>query len=487
MKRSRPGVLLSAIGAMLLMSSAMATEAGVRIEAREVRNYALPADLDLNQATIGSDRSGTTVITATVGAGNAQACTIIVAGVQGTRSYTYRYENRATACLSAIARPEGGFFVRGALVDDPDAEVFGFTAHIDAEGNEVWAVHDQRLVDAEEVAEGGPGDFLGRYASPHPVLAYSAQFGRLLAFTVGALQIGASNPEVTQAHVINANSGRLQVNGLTFGQSGVGFVAGATERHSDGYFVLYIYSAGSQGAYFYSYNGARSISFFRPRNEDWTQRFVRPPLTYGPDNNLHFLWLPTNTPDSQTHVTVINDAAEEVWSASFGPEDSIDGQAVSVGQAGRLWVGAEHSVLLYQVAERGLHLRVLDAATGRNLGLAPLEGLVAENPIEILTGEQGKLKLLTVSDSLDRIREYELTFIETDSPPPPTDPGTSPDASGETDAGDDEGGSPRRDDDGCGCASAGHPVSGSLFSLLVLAMLYGLRWREDIAKWRQRV
>ncbi|MFU8802240.1 MAG: hypothetical protein ACNA8W_00385, partial [Bradymonadaceae bacterium] len=385
-------------------------------------------------------------------------------------------------------RPEGGFFLRGMVTSDPDAQVIGFTAHIDAEGEEVWAIHDQRLVDAEEVADGGPGDFLGRYAFPHQVMAYSERFGRLMGFTIGTLTVGTSEPEITQAHVVNADTGRLQINGLTFGQSGVGVIAGATERVSDGYFVLYIYSAGSQGAYFYSYNGAHNISFFRPRDEDWTQRFVRPPLTYGPDNNLHFLWLPTDAPDTQTHVTVVDDLGAEVWSSSWPPQERVDGRDLELGQAGGLWVGGEHSVLLYQSSEGELYLRVIDVVTGRSLGLAPLEGLVAHNPIEILSGEEGKLKLLTLNDGQDRIHEYELSFTETEGPGPgeegPDAGPLGPDAGAEpgVDAGDGGQGSRSGRDSGCGCMSAGQPGGNLGFSLLVLGALFGLRARRVIAK-----
>lgn len=452
---------IGTLAATLLLAPSAAS-AAVNLDATEVRSFEVPEDFSLGQAQIQATREGTTVISATTGQDATTACTVLVADDAGATSYAYQYAGGPTGCSGVLPHPDGGFFVRGGEADAQQGDVFGFTAYIDAQGNEVWALPDQDLVDAADEADGGTGAFLGEYVSPHPQMAYSAEFDKLLAFTNGQLNIGGAQP-LTQAHVVDGDDGRLRVSGQTFGLSGsAGVIAEAVSRTSDGYFLLYIYDAGSQGAHFFSYNGRNSIDAFEPLSEDWSQRYVRQ-MVYGPQGNAFLLWTPSNDPAAPTNVTAVDDESGEVWSGSF--EATVDASAgsdpIELGLPLGMWVGANHALILYNTGD-DLVLRIVDAATGQELGVAPLIGLTEHSPAAILNGADGSLKLLAVDSSGTIVHEYRLDITE--------GPGGGEDAGGDAGLGDAGAGSGGGGgDEGCTTASPASPVpvSGAVLAILL--------------------
>jgi hypothetical protein len=461
---------IGTLAATLLLAPAVAS-AAVNLDATEVRSFEIPEGFNLGQAQIQA-QDGKTVISATTGQDADTACTVLVAEDAGATSYAYQYAGGPTACAGVLPHPDGGFFVRGGEADAQQGDVYGFTARIDAEGNEVWALADQDLVDAADEADGGTGSFLGEYVSPHAQMAYSAEFDKLLAFTNGQLNIGGAQP-LTQAHVVDADDGRLRVSGQTFGLSGsAGVIAEAVSRTSDGYFLLYIYDAGSQGAHFFSYNGRNSIDAFKPLGEDWSTRYVRQ-MVYGQQGNAFLLWTPTNDPAAPTNVTVVDDEAGEVWSASFEATVDTASESIDLGLPLGMWVGANHALILYNAANE-LVLRVADAATGEELGVAPLGGLTEHSPAAIVEGADGSLKLLAINSSGTTVHEFRLDISQ--------GAGGGEDAGGDAglgDAGSGSGGG--GGDEGCATSSptAPAPVSGAVLAILLAVFTIANRRRSS--------
>ncbi len=456
---------LIACTTMLAVLTPAVAHADVSLDASEVRSYDLPQGFDPGQAQVRSTRDGTTLIFETTGQGDQAACTVVLAGDAGATAYDYRYKDGPTACVGVIAHPDGGFFVRGAKADAQAGDVSGFTARLGADGTEMWVVDDQDLVDARSEADGGTGEFLGQYVEPHPQMAYSKRFDKLLAFTNGNLNVGGGQ-QLTQAHVIAADTGRLMVSGLTFGQTGsAGFLAQTVTRTSDGYFLLYIYSAGSKGAYFFSYNGRSSIDAFKPMGEDWSTRYVRQ-MVYGPDDHVYLLWTPSDQPDAPTNVTVVDDQAQQVWSSSYEASVSLPGtdQPTQLGAPMGMWVGMNYALVLYN-ANQQLVLRVVDVATGQALGVAPLEGVTAYTPMAILNGADGGLDLLAVDTDAGKLHEFRLDISASG------DTGGDGDAGGDaalSDAGASGGGNSAGG--GCSTGRGAHPA-GLWAVMLALGLL----------------
>ena len=436
-------ILRAALGAALtvLLTPTLA-QADVEFDPQVLGNFDLPEGMTSDSATIQSTRDGKMVVFGTTGmtqdpATSDPACTVVLVEDSAATSYEYQFQGAATVCVGVTAHPDGGFFVRGTDPTADEGAVVGFTAHIDAQGNEVWAIPDQDLVDAKETSEpGGTGRFKGVYQQPHPEMAFSAEHNRLMAFTVAKLNIGSSGVQMTQAHLVNAETGRLKVTGQTFGSDGgFGYIAETITRASDGDFVLYIYSAGSQGAYFFSYDGRINLDAFEPLGEDWSQRYVRQ-MIYGPNGNLYLIWTPTNEPDAPTEIAAVDDQAAEVWSTSYEATalvaDKPTGEdQLVLGPPRAMWVSSTYILVLYQAASQ-LYLRVIDATDGQDFGVAPLAGLTEHEPRAIVNGSAGSLELVAVEEGGTTLHEIALNVSGT--------PGANAGADAGLDAGSADGG-----------------------------------------------
>ncbi|CAN0448986.1 unnamed protein product, partial [Laminaria digitata] len=399
----------------LIVSAPSEARAGVAFEPSEVRRYMAPDGFDPRAAIITSTRDGTTLLAATTGSEESTRCEVILVNDMAASSFTYLHEEQPTYCLG-IESDDEGFFLRGA---DPTAtadEITGFTAYVDSSGNLRWTIDDQEIVDAKDEAEGGTGSFLGVYDKPNPAMTYSAEFGKLLAFTDGKLLIGPSEKGVTQAHVVDVATGRLTVTGQTFGQNAVGIVGGTATRETDGYFLLYLYSAGDRGAFFYSYNGRNRISFFEPLGESWEDRIVTT-MVYGPGERLTLLWTPNTNADADTRITSVDDQGMALYNGQWPAEANVGGELVALGRPLGLWVGAEHTMALYGTGV-GLHARVIETVSGEELGVVSLDGVTEHAPVAILNGPGDTLKLLAFDSEEGMLFEYLLAFSEVDDPPP---------------------------------------------------------------------
>lgn len=460
-------VSLFALASVALVPSR--AQAEVMISAQEVRSYDAPAGLDPNALSSLSTANGVTVLYSSVGADRNIACAVIVAAGESAKVIEYKHEGRATQCIGLLPHPKGGFFMRGS---DPTAlgdEVTAFTAYIDEQGVLKWSVSDQQLIDAKASADRGTGEFIGVYDSPHPALVYSEGFDRLLAFTQGNLVIGSQMRPLTQAHVINVETGRLTVTGQTFGGNGLGVVGGTAQRLSDGYFLLYFYSEGTEGAFFYSFNGRNKISGFKPLQESWETRIVTK-MTYGPGERLGLLWTPNAQADADTRISLVNDAGAALWQGQWPSSELTAKGQVELGQPREMWVGQEHVLVLYAVGQ-ALKVRVIDAKDGTSLGVADLDGVSPYAPLAILNGESGSLKLLAIDQDNGRFHEYRLDFMDL--------PDVMP---GELDMGMDMPAEipapPTLPEVGCGCSSGSSP-SADLGALgLLLFGLVGLGRRQ---------
>jgi hypothetical protein len=448
--------VVAASAAVICLSAAGPADAGVEVEATSAASYSMPDGFDLGQAQIQSTRDGRSVLSAPTGDQDNMACTVVVADASSATSFSYRYRGEPTVCFGVLPHPSGGFFLRGGQAQAEEGDVYGFTAFVDPDGVEQWVIDDQELVDARPEADNGTGEFLGQYLGPHPQMAYSEEFDKLLAFTNGNLNIGGGQ-QITQGHVVSVDTGQLRVSGWTFQASGSpGIIAEATARQSDGYFLVYIYSAGTRGAHFFTFNGRNANDLFRPLDEDWTTRYIRQ-MVYGPDEHVYLLWTPENSLDSPTTVTVVDDQGAQRWQESFDAVADVDSadEPVELGAPEAIWVGAEHALILYQSGGE-LLLRVIETVDGRELGVVGLAELTTRQPLAILDRDDGGFKLLAVDTDSGELHELSLNIGETDGGP------------GGGDAADDDAGMSGSSGDGGGCNAAGPaPVSGALLAFLL--------------------
>ena len=430
----------------------------------EVRRYAVPQGFDPASALITSTRAGATVIAATTGSEALTSCTVVFADDTAATAFSYRHNQRATLCLGVSAY-EGGFFLRGA---DPTAllgEVSGFTALIDTQGNLRWTIDDRDLVEAASASDGGTGSFKGAYAGPHASLAYSPATQKLIAFTNGTLTIGPSERGITQAHVVDVETGRVVVSGQTFGPNVVGVLGDVVTRTSDGNFLLYLLASAQRGAFFYSYNGRNRISQFSPAETSWEARFITS-MVYGPGERLTLLWTPEASADSDTRLTRVDAMGELLWESSWPQETMRNGGVLFLGRPLGLWVGASHSLILY-LAGAEPFVRVVESSTGREVAVVGLRALTQGSPLGLLSGPDGTLKLLTLDLDGDTLREHALTVAD-EGDLTPADMGATPDMGwdmGAQDAMEPEVSA----EDGCGCGVAERRAPGGLLLVLMMA------------------
>lgn len=398
------------------------TEDSVRLSLTELRSYKIPDDFDLANARIAPTEDGRTLIAATTGLLSAAAddpeglaCTVLVADDQAARAISFRYQSEPTGCVDVIAHPGGGFFVRGTKlklqIDQiVPATLGGFTARIDADGREVWALEDQRLVDAASVAEGGTGAFAGDYLGAHSHLAYSPETDRVLAFSDGELSV-ADSRQVTQAHMIDAETGELRVSGLTFGlQDTSNTVRAAIYRAPEDDFLLHFGSALDLENSFVTYNGRRRVDAFALAGQDWRDRPVRD-ITLSSDQTLYLLSLSSEQVDAQSEVTAVDAQGDLLWTASLEQNE----RGVDLGLAEKIWVLTDYIVLYYS-GPNGVFLRTLDRQTGESLGAQSVSGFSPFGIVAIFEAAGGTARLLSLDLQSATMHEFRLE-VGSDEPP----------------------------------------------------------------------
>ncbi len=402
------------VPAVLFVALFAASEASADVEivTTPLRDYELPGTIELDNGMVMKGAGDSTLIVNTMGeTPDVASCGVVIATPDDARLLEYQYAGDPTQCIGALPHPSGGVFIRGNNPAAVEGEVTGFTSFIGPEDDELWAIEDSTLVNAGPEPN-GTGEFQGAYQTAHGALSYSAELDKLIAFTIGKLTIGIDEKFISQAHVVNVESGRLTLSGQTFGLSGVGVVGGVTTRSSDGDFLIYYYSTGDRGAFFYEYNGRQDISFFKPRGEDWDDRYVIR-MIYENDL-LHLLWTPSDEPTTETRVTATTDSGAELWSAVL-PSKYVfaDGKIVELGAPLTMWVATDFVVVLHQDAAQELYLRVLDR-NGEQLGVARLTEVTQFPPRAILRGPNDSLTLLSYDQDSRRVFEDTMSFVNLD-------------------------------------------------------------------------
>ncbi len=455
----------------LSLSALSATaNADLNIKAESLREYQIPGTFNIAEAAVLVGADNATILVSTLGTSpETSACGVVTATTDGATIFEYKFDDEPTRCLGVVAHPDGGVFIRG---DNPLAMpgmVSGFTTYLDKNGAEVWAVPDQRLVDAQP-KPAGTGSFLGIYEQPLPVMAYSPQLNKLIAFTVGRLDLGVDQKFISQAHIINVDSGQFPVSGQTFGQSGVGITGGVSVRNSDGHFVLYYYSSENRGAFFYSYDGRQSIDFFKPRGEDWNDRYLLK-MVYQNDL-LNLLWTPTEDEESETRLTVITDTSAELWTAIFDPQYKFStGIDVNLGRPITMWIGKDEYIILYRAGDI-FFLRHVDS-DGGSFGVGSLDGIAPVPPIAVIITNDGKFKMLGYDQDTRYVSEFDLIFEDK----PDYDPEVGPQLPGDVGIPIDVGISDVIDAVGC-CATASDRRTPSTFLFLFFGLIFTIQLRR---------
>jgi len=410
----------------------------------------------------------TTYLYNTIGDAADARCAVIIATDEDARLFEYRFDDMATACTVVLPHPEDGFFVRAIDPNAQDGDITGATAYIDGEGREVWKVPDRQLVDAQEQPQ-GPGEFLGTYVTAIQPLLYSSSVDRLLGFTVGKISIGFDEKFIGQSHLINAETGFLGRNGLTFGQAGVGFPADGIIK-SDGDFLIRYFLNGQQGAEFFNFDGRSEISFFEPGDDDWSQRFIWRML--GGDRTVHLLWTDTDEETEPTMLTVTNERGDVFYEVEYENFYRFrDGETVQFGLPTNLWLTDEYSVIAY-VLQDSIYLRFVDE-NGDSPGMARLNPVTPDPALGLVAGPSG-LRLLTYNFVDNRILEYRLAFEDVAEFDPDAGFG---DAGFSVDLGRDQL-VDVLEEVGCACRTVTRSVASQPLLALVLVGLVGLVWRR---------
>lgn len=447
-------------GLIALAAVAAASPAyGLQFDFREVRSWQVPQGFALGNSVVRSGPDGSTLVAATAGEGAESSCTVVVASKDSARAYPYRHSERGSSCVGALPHPDGGFFVRGFRADAEEGDVAGFTARLDAEGRERWLVPDTELSEQSE--------FRGTYRRPHWAMAYSLERDRLLTFTVGRLKLGMLDErDLTQASVIGG--GELSVPARTIGGTGgAGTVGGAEILQESGDFLVFVYRPTMEGGAFYTFDGRQQVDAFEPLGEDWSERFVRR-MIVGPDGDIYILWTEDREEGSETRMAVVDEAAEEIWSERYDASATVDGETVELGSPRSFWVGSSNVLVLYP--SDPTFVRVLDAETGEQRGIAQLSGSTALQPLSFVRGPEGELRFLGVDAEQGRFRELRVDFREGGSAGDAGLPdGGLVDAGGSGGSGGN--GSGGNGGGGGGCSTNGSPPDAPLRAIVVWVLL----------------
>ena len=437
-------VIFWAASLLLSVTPAMA-QPQVEIHAEPVRSWPVPASFSALDATMDTGVDGVVVMTE-----GDDICRVVVADSLQARSYEYVHQFRPSRCIDAVAHPHGGFFVRGERLTSEDEGIPpGFTAHIGADGELLWAVDDAELL--ESVAS---GQFVGTYDGARPGMAYDETRDRLMALSAGVQNLPDSQRVVTQAHVIRGQSGNLDVVGQTFGALGRDQVLDTVAR--DGEFLVITADTTGEEHRFYSYEVDRSMTQFEPESADWTSRQVVTPVAHRDELGTYYLWSAPNDVPPRLGIMRIEGLDDLVWTEELLGHDLVDPEVASLLEPQRVWVGRSLLAIQVAVGAQPPMVQFMDAEEGLPLALLSWEDMTSLQPLGMALDDDGHLRLMAFDDEDNRIREYALSIS----------------VSGE-DGEDQDGGDTGQDDlegelEGSGCSSAG---SGTGLPVILLATL----------------
>lgn len=378
-----------------------ATVSGAPFERWEVRSYAIPAGMKPVDATVRTERSGTTLVAGTVGTGERARCTVVVATQSSAAAYPYRQGDGGSRCVGAAIHPEGGFIVRGFGGRASKGEVAGFTARLDGRGRERWLLTDVALLE--------DSSFLGAYQMPERALAYSSATGRTLAFTHGTVRFGMLDQrEVTYASIIRGGTYERRIQKLG-SQYGFGRVIDAVWRSSNSRFLVALRRPSRGGTQLLSYDGAQQVDKYAPEDADWSERYVRD-VEIGADGDVYLVWTETEKGDGATRVSAFAANGDRKWEKRYAATvdlGSSDG-GTQLGTPAEIRVGSGRAVVAY--GGRPLRMRGIDAESGDALGVATYPETENRFGLGLVYGRDGKIRVLEADTASERFREYRFGF-----------------------------------------------------------------------------
>lgn len=426
----------------------------------QLRQWSAPAGTDGFTARRDNQQAGTLVLTSNRGvvpeAFDAR-CVITVVDDRQARVFTYRHQFEYSRCVDATADGAGGLFVRGAVVEDFEDDGQGFTVRIDADGQVLWSVDDDRLVQAEASPD-GPGEFYGDYGRPLPGLTYDEGSNRLVGRVLGQQELPDQTPNYEQLFVLDASSGELRSSGRRFGPDLRDPIADVVAR--DGEFLVHTTHGEEETPYFYSFDGQRQVRRLQPGEQSWEDQKVVGPLAYWPSAGTLILSeepsMVGSASPTQARVTAVEGLDDVAWQQDLEGTVDIDGESTDIGRPERVWAGQQWVVVRFRDDDNERYLQVLDAATGELLSTVSWYDLMTIDPIDLVRGESGDLQLLAVDRTVNELALFALTLGQRSS---------------------DEGGDEQPSPDEQGCAATGVP-KGPTAPLGALILVALIAWRR---------
>lgn len=390
----------------MLVASTAGAELVVELE--PLRSWPVPLQMSPHTAHIDAGVDGAVVMMSRTGmmgdepAADEMECLVAVSDAERALSYEVRHDHWPTRCVDAVLHPDGGFILRGEVLDSSQGTVSGFTSGIDADGQVLWSVSDEMFVKGEE--EPFDGDWIEALEG----LAYDEVGDDVMALTMGERQLGSQQRALIQAHSIDAGSGELIGSGKTFGATKNDVVQELVAR--DGEFLVVTVDDLGEETRFYSHEVGLGAFRFEPDDRDWTEYELAGPVAYRSDAGTFYLW--RRSDEEKFGVMRVEGLDDVVWDASFGATVHIEGQEQFVGEPDRLWVSRDLVVVRHDITGQHPYLRFLDREDGTEKVVVSRGGLTTYEELDIAYGEDGGLVLLALNPVEGRIWEYGLDVVE---------------------------------------------------------------------------
>ena len=444
-----------AIAVLAVASAPQLADAAEDWHADPVRHWPISEQFLPSITEVDASVDGITVLYAVeefVGADDT-ACRIAIADDDGAIVHHFRHNFEPTRCIDVTADADGGVVVRAETAPAGDSDFGdGLTARIDATGEIVWAIDDQDLVDADAPGD-GPGQFSGDYEGALAGLAYDAEDGTLMALSLGRQTLADIERPVFQAHVVDADSGELEVNGQTFGSPGDEEIAGLTAR--DGEFLVQTVVGDERPPRFYSYRTTGAVERFEPDETDWSSRRLTAPVTYRPGLGSFYVWTDERDEQSATGVTRVEGLDSPLWGQTYEQSVELDGRHTDIGDAVALWPGDELAAIEYRRAGERPVLRLVDVDDGADRGVFEPGSVIPHTFVGLGRTDDGELTAIAIDTDDGAVWEFTLHAG--------------------SDGGDGSGEAGDSDDNGCSTTASAPTM---IWPVAVLMALFGLRRRR---------
>ena len=450
----KQGAAASAIAAALLaLAPDVAAQSAPAIEdtlaTRAERALPLPLDFDPVYALIASSPSGEFALASSQGSEANIVCALLFTAGEQARHVVWRHLDQPTVCVG-MQVGQGAVFVRALNPTLNSPQPSGWTSRIDADGRVSWTVEDTRLINEPSAADGGAGQFRGRYARPSPIMALDRARQMVVGATEATLVIGPQEKTVSQLHIVHTETGRLTRSGQTFGRGGISDLRAVASLPDAQRFLVAI-AENAMGTSFVRYDGRGDVDAASPGARDWSDRRVEH-VSVSADQAIALAWSDAGVATDPTRIALVRADGALAWSAQ-APADTRDelGARVEIGRPLGLWHDARFVVATYEGLAR-LWSRWWDAETGALVAEGPLDQIIQSGdvPIGIVYNTDGELSTMAL-DPVERQLIVSRVGRVGESPDPmrDADGGASADMGQMPTA-------PAPDsaaDEGCGCGS----------------------------------